>query len=351
MEKIFKKQIEFYITNVCNYNCDNCNRLNNYYFSGHEAWGDYEAVYQRWSERIEFGRITVLGGEPLLHPSLDQWILGLRRFWPRANIRINTNGTRLRYWYRRGFFDLLSSNDIELTINTHNRSNIDKVHQEVNSYLKDPVTEIIPRPDLDWSDAYRAVKDQSWPDCATYQDFVKLPIWIQNECRQIHGIDYDQWVKNTGFLKVQDRLDPKIKIVIDHYENFVTAPLKYSGENTFTVYNSDPDAAHRVCRSKHCTHMMHGKMYKCHHMGILKEFSRQFEVAINGEDRNLLESYQPLEVTADTATMQDFLEQHIKNVIPQCKLCPSELKNIFLQSSTDKPKIKKIILIKPLSVV
>ena len=35
---------EFYITNVCNLNCTECNRFNNYHFSGHQRWDDYSDV-------------------------------------------------------------------------------------------------------------------------------------------------------------------------------------------------------------------------------------------------------------------------------------------------------------------
>jgi hypothetical protein len=90
---------------------------------------------------------------------------------------------------------------------------------------------------------------------------------------------------------------------------------------------------------------MGGKMYKCHHVALLPEFIKQFQVEIDSEDMNLLDSYQPLESTASTEVMDDFLE-NLKKPMPQCKLCPSKLLPIKLQSSTDKPKVKKIIPIK-----
>jgi hypothetical protein len=40
--------------------------------------------------------------------------------------------------------------------------------------------------------------------------------------------------------------------------------------------------------------------------------------------------------------MSAFLEE-LPNTIPQCNLCPSEIEHFFLQSTTDKPKIKKKI--------
>jgi hypothetical protein len=35
--------------------------------------------------------------------------------------------------------------------------------------------------------AYQDVKDPSWPECNTVEDFKLLPDWIQNECNTVHG--------------------------------------------------------------------------------------------------------------------------------------------------------------------
>jgi hypothetical protein len=38
-----------------------------------------------------------------------------------------------------------------------------------------------------WQEFYRSVKDQTWPDCDSEQDFHLLPTWIQRECQDTHG--------------------------------------------------------------------------------------------------------------------------------------------------------------------
>lgn len=43
---------------------------------------------------------------------------------------------------------------------------------------------------------YKPVKDDSWPDCNTLADFYKLPLHIQNECKEQHN--FDQHVLNKG---------------------------------------------------------------------------------------------------------------------------------------------------------
>jgi hypothetical protein len=40
---------------------------------------------------------------------------------------------------------------------------------------------------FDFHKAYQDVKDPSWPECNTVEDFKLLPDWIQNECNTVHG--------------------------------------------------------------------------------------------------------------------------------------------------------------------
>jgi hypothetical protein len=98
--------IEFYITNQCNLACTNCNRFNDHDFRGHYAWEDSADAVEAWSQRINAPLITIIGGEPSLHPGLETWVANLRRLWPSTDIMIQSNGTnaklgeRLEFWQR-----------------------------------------------------------------------------------------------------------------------------------------------------------------------------------------------------------------------------------------------------------
>jgi organic radical activating enzyme len=339
MNKLNFEIIEFYITNVCNFNCDNCNRLNNYHFSGHQRWADYQEVYYQWSQRIDFENITILGGEPTLNPDLDQWIIGLHKLWPSAKIEILSNGSRLKYWYDRGLFDLLAETQSDLAITLHNRQRRQSVISEVSSYMLDPVLAIDPNMLVLWADSYQNVKDPTWPDCSTYADFLKLPEHIKQECIDIHKIGFSDFLNDTGIVRLTD--SRRFKVKISYAEDFYTAPLKYAGHDKFAVYHSDPTAAHDVCHSKWCTHMIKGKIYKCHHVALLPEFAQQFDVDMTEQQQELLLQYQPLTVDQDCGSMEKFLQEHVRNPIPQCSLCPSKLETVHLEASTNKPKIKK----------
>jgi molybdenum cofactor biosynthesis enzyme MoaA len=107
--------LEFYITNVCNLTCENCRSFNNYKFSGLYEF-DQPAI-QAWAEKIHITDISILGGEPTLHPRLEQWVAGLRAAWPLSNIRLTTNGTYLNKV--RGLHDMLAKYRCNIQISSH----------------------------------------------------------------------------------------------------------------------------------------------------------------------------------------------------------------------------------------
>jgi organic radical activating enzyme len=85
--------IEIYITNECNLSCSNCNRFNNYNFSGHYSWEKNQESVRAWSKKITAPLITIIGGEPMLHPDLDKWTELVATSWPDVPVMIQTNGT------------------------------------------------------------------------------------------------------------------------------------------------------------------------------------------------------------------------------------------------------------------
>ena len=338
--RAYLNKIEFYITNVCNLNCDNCNRLNNYRFSGHQLWADYADIYAEWAEKVDIGKITILGGEPTLNPSLIEWIEGIRKLWPTSKLDVLTNGTRLHNVLEK-LYPVLLKNKATLSIATHNRQR----HLEIEKYIIEgnisqaPFTYEYHGNFLSWvHDAYNVCKGESWPDISTIDEFYGLPFEIQDECKNIHRIDPESYLKNSNSYTVIDKNN--VNIGFSYGEEFVDAPLKYTGQNNFQVYNSNPTKAHAVCISKTCHNFVKGKLYKCHHVALLPEFIEQYQVNISDADQQLLNSYEPMTSDKDYKTIDKFIDQMTKE-IPQCKLCPSKLEKHFFQSDTKKIKIVK----------
>lgn len=342
MTKIAVPMFEAYVTNVCNLNCSECNRLNNYKFSGHYKWSDVEQDYARWSRSIEPGFINILGGEPFLNRDLPNWIRGLRNLWPIPRINIATNGTMLHLY--NNLYDILLENRTGLNISAHNRKRYQPLVEQIKQLLKDPIVETYHANFDRWIDSYNAVKDPSWPDCQSYLDFDNLPENIKKECKFVHNNDPETWKIMADSVTFVDKNNVTIKL--GYSENFVSSPLKYSGNHSFQVYNSDPDQSHKVCISKHCTEIVDGKMYKCHHVALLPKFMQQYHVEISSDDRDLLLSYQPLESTATREEIIEFVNK-LASPIPQCKLCPENLEMININPTTKKLAVNKLWTITP----
>ena len=334
------KTIEFHITNICNLNCDNCNRLNNYHFSGHQLWKDYAEIYKQWSEKINFENIYIIGGEPTLNPSLIDWLNGLRNLWPESNIQLLTNGTRFPLIWDK-LYPILLKNNISVSVHTHNRIRHSEIEQYIidNDLIKKPYQYKFEGTLINWIDhAYNKVRGKDWPDIDSADSFHTLPEKIRKECHDVFHIDPESYLKNSNSYTIIDSNNVSIKF--NYSEDFVTAPLEYTGNNQFRVYESDPSSAHAVCIMKGCHQLIRGKMYKCPHVALLPEFIDQYQVNISEDDLKLLNSYIPLTAVDSSETIDTFIEK-LSYAIPQCKLCPSSLNTYSIESDTKKIKIVK----------
>mgnify|MGYP000901469910 CR=1 FL=1 len=133
MSKLFIPKIEFYITNVCNLACNECNRFNDLKFTGTQLWKDYEAVYEEWAEHIDFEKIVILGGEPLLNPSIIEWIEGVHRLWPKYGKQVLTNATMLDRV--KGLKDACINNKTWIGISLHSERDLPEIEQRIEKFL------------------------------------------------------------------------------------------------------------------------------------------------------------------------------------------------------------------------
>ena len=287
MKYTFENKVEFYITNVCNLTCENCNRYNNYKFAGWQRWSDYANVYQQWSEYVNLKNIVIMGGEPLLNPTITDWITGLTDVF-KCGIQVLTNGTRLNNV--PGLYDALAQTRSRggpitghIQISLHNTDHFDELRQNINSFLSTPKEE--------------------------YGQVIGVP-----------GHDSQQ------YYSVRDVNDVLVNV---HLANeFYTASIQQTPNGRFALHNSDPIIAHGKCgfAQYKCYHFIKGKLYKCGPVALMPEFDEQFDLDISTEDRKLLHSYKPLEVDNWSEKSLRWLE-HIDDPIAQCKFCPQNFTN------------------------
>lgn len=269
-------KIEFYINNTCNLTCNNCNRFNNHHFTGHQKWTDYESDLNLWAKHIEINQIVIMGGEPLLNPTLINWVKGLNQLWPQS-VQILSNGTRLNQ--TKGLYDLLTypvapgSGHNWIGISWHNTSD-DTILNEIDKFLQGPVDITGPERPVFGSET-------------TFIDSngVKIKLWLQNE--------------------------------------FGPAAIQKTDEGKFTLFNNDPERVHQGCgfAQYKCYHMIKGKLYKCGPVALFPDFDEQLGLDLSDEDRQLINSYKPLSAQEFESRGEDFLN-HIDDVLPQCKFCP-----------------------------
>jgi Radical SAM superfamily/4Fe-4S single cluster domain len=286
--RLYVPNVEFYITNICNIACTNCNRYNNYNFTGHQIWHDYESIYKEWSKKIRLQKITILGGEPLMNPSICDWIRGLNRIWDKR-VNLLTNGTRLNKI--SGLYDALisykNSGGNWVGVSVHNTNELDRYFEEIHKFLQGPIT--------------------TWTGKHTLNALGGSATWGADYAfEDSNGLHVHVWV----------------------YDSFYNSNIYLNPLGNLTLHNSVPEEAHSECgmvKYKNY-HFIRGKLHKCGPVGLMPEFDQQHTLDISAEDRVLLNNYHPLSIDEFDQRGTDFIS-NIDNVIPQCKFCPTKFTN------------------------
>lgn len=85
---------EVHVTDHCNLNCRGCAHFSNLCKPTFADLGEFEAEMTRMARLFSAVRqIYLLGGEPLLHPQVADFVRTARRAFPRTRIYLMTNGT------------------------------------------------------------------------------------------------------------------------------------------------------------------------------------------------------------------------------------------------------------------
>lgn len=64
------------------------------------------------------------------------------------------------------------------------------------SYNKEQTNKLYRATESEWCKVYQSIKDDSWPDCNSYNDFKLLPGWIQEECVSMHKVSPELWAEH-----------------------------------------------------------------------------------------------------------------------------------------------------------
>src|SRR6187431_1642781 len=87
--------LEIHLVHGCNFRCESCSHYSNQGHKGILSLEEAERSMSAWSTRILPGMISLLGGEPTLHPQLADFFELARKHWPESHVQLVTNGSFL----------------------------------------------------------------------------------------------------------------------------------------------------------------------------------------------------------------------------------------------------------------
>ena len=80
------------ITTSCDLACPGCDRFIDHNLPFTEKYEDIIENMEAWFRRLDPDHLTIIGGEPLLHPRIYDILKEARRIFDHATIEVYTNG-------------------------------------------------------------------------------------------------------------------------------------------------------------------------------------------------------------------------------------------------------------------
>jgi len=255
--------LELMTIRTCNLSCQGCTTFSDLSYSGYFDWDENYKFLRQWAQRLDIEAIGFMGGEPLIHPRLEDWILGIRKLLPNAQIRFVTNGLLLeKKWH---IVELLQ--DIGNTVL--------KVSNHIDNAATNAAIE-------------RIFKTWDW--------------------EPIYEFGINRWAR-------QNSLRFQIATPTTFFKTF------QGSYNDISPHNNNPLDAFKICVQKKCPLLYQGKLYKCGTMALTPDLLQRFD----WPNQQAWAPY--LSQGIDTDCSDSDLEQFVNNFGKPHKLCaqcPSE---------------------------
>jgi len=87
--------LELHVAHACNFTCEGCSHYSNQHHKGMLSLEECERWMAPWSARLAPKVFSLLGGEPALNPRLAEFVPLAAKYFPRAELRLVTNGLLL----------------------------------------------------------------------------------------------------------------------------------------------------------------------------------------------------------------------------------------------------------------
>ncbi len=205
--------LEVMATQACNLSCLGCTNYSDLPLKGFLSWDDARKMIEPWVQRIEMPDFSVIGGEPLLNPTIKDWVIGLRDLLPNSRLRLTTNG-------------LLLHKKLDI---------VDLMHDIGNSLFKITVH----------------CEDEKLNN--SIEEIFNRFKWTKT---QEFGLT--RWVTSNGFKLQINRPTQFVKTYVGEYINMMP-------------HNSNPVDAYKICSQPNCPLLYNGKIYKCSTSALLAD--------------------------------------------------------------------------------
>ena len=112
-------RLVYHITDHCNLNCRGCTHFSNIAKPSFLQIDTFKSEFNRMSQLFpDITEVYLLGGEPLLHRDIEEFLLDARSYFPRTRINLLTNGVLVTRMPQT-FWDTLRETDAWLMVNRY----------------------------------------------------------------------------------------------------------------------------------------------------------------------------------------------------------------------------------------
>lgn len=203
-------RLDIMVAYSCNIRCQGCISISDIKRSGIEPFESLVGMIHKWSSVLAPKTIAIFGGEPCLHPRLQDLCAEIRMAWPNTTIRLITNGYLLDNFDSSAWFDFAP---FEIQVSVHRKDHESVINQQIKRIM------VHRRP---WAVIRHGAIDQHKQMSWSHKDF------------SIYKSIFAEFI--TPYKKVNDEFMP---------------------------WHSDAADAHKICGSPATPILYKGLLYKC----------------------------------------------------------------------------------------
>ena len=140
--KLHIEYIEIQFIHACNLSCTGCATFSELKHHGYHKWDDTKKEILPWLKRLDPECVGLMGGEPLMHPQIKEYIKGLRDLLPNSQIRVPTNGLLLKKHYDVvKLLHNIGNSVLKISYHLNDKTINQSIKEILNDFDFEPVTE------------------------------------------------------------------------------------------------------------------------------------------------------------------------------------------------------------------